>query len=61
MLHSTTPPGDEVPAHVHHHLDECFFVIEGHYRVRCGEDTFEAEPGSLWGDLVGQGAWVPGQ
>ncbi len=47
VLHSTTPPGDEVPAHVHHDLDECFFVLAGHYRVHCGEDTFEAEPGSL--------------
>jgi len=32
--------------HVHED-DEVFYVLEGRYRLRCGEDTFEAGPGGL--------------
>ncbi len=38
-------PGDGPPLHVHHNEDEVFRVIEGRYRVRVGEETFEAGPG----------------
>ena len=35
------------PLHVHSKEDECFYVIEGVISVRCGEETFEAGPGSF--------------
>lgn len=47
--------GDEAPLHVHHHVDECFLVLGGHYAVTCGDDRFDAGPG----DLVYLPAGVP--
>jgi mannose-6-phosphate isomerase-like protein (cupin superfamily) len=47
VIHSETPAGDEVPLHVHHDVDECFYVLAGHYRVTCGPDVFHADAGSL--------------
>jgi mannose-6-phosphate isomerase-like protein (cupin superfamily) len=32
--------------HVHED-DEVFYVLEGRYRLRCGEETFEVGPGGL--------------
>ena len=33
------------PMHVHHREDEVFRVIEGRFRMRVGDETFEAGPG----------------
>ena len=55
IVASQAPAGDEVPLHVHHHVDECFLVLGGEYTVTCGDDRFEA--GS--GDLVYLPAGVP--
>ena len=41
------PAGYAPPLHVHRGQDEVFFVIEGSFTVRCGDDTWLAEPGSL--------------
>jgi mannose-6-phosphate isomerase-like protein (cupin superfamily) len=41
------PPGYAPPRHVHQQADEVFFLIDGHLRVACGEDTWQAGPGSL--------------
>lgn len=41
------PPGYAPPLHVHHAADEVFFLLEGRLEVRCGDDTWQAEPGSL--------------
>ncbi len=34
------------PLHVHHRDDEAWYVLEGALRVRLGEETVEAGPGS---------------
>lgn len=47
VIHSEAPAGDEVPLHLHHDVDECLYVLGGHYRVTCGSDVFEADAGSL--------------
>ena len=36
-----------VPLHVHSRDDECFYVVDGAITVRCGDQRFEAGPGSL--------------
>ena len=62
LIESQTNGG--APMHVHHHQDECFYVLEGLVTVHCGEDYFEAGPGAFaflprgiphsW-DVVGEG------
>lgn len=39
--------GEKAPLHVHSKEDESFYVLEGSITVRCGEETFEAGPGSF--------------
>ena len=39
-------PGWGPPLHIHHAEDEMFHVFEGHIRIWCGEETFEAVPGT---------------
>lgn len=41
------PPGYAPPLHVHRESDEVFFLVDGHLQVHCGDDTWQAEPGSL--------------
>ena len=33
--------------HIHSREDECFYVLEGSIRARCGEQVFEAGPRSF--------------
>lgn len=47
LIHSESPAGDQVPLHVHHSVDDAFYVLAGHYRVVCGADTFDAAPGAF--------------
>jgi quercetin dioxygenase-like cupin family protein len=41
------PPGYAPPPHIHRDQDEIFYVIDGHFAVRCGHDHWQAGPGSL--------------
>ena len=41
------PAGFTPPAHVHHGVDEAFYVIEGELTVFCGDDEWTAGPGSI--------------
>lgn len=47
VVHSRAPAGDQVPLHVHHQIDECFYVLAGQYSVTCGAETFDAGLGAL--------------
>ncbi len=47
-LEMTLPVGSAPPLHVHHDLDDTWYILEGEMVVRCGDD--EA--------LVGAGHWV---
>jgi quercetin dioxygenase-like cupin family protein len=40
------PPGYAPPAH-RHADDEVFYILEGDFRVRCGDQSWQAGPGSL--------------
>jgi cupin domain len=35
------------PLHIHHREDEAFYLLDGAMQVVCGEDRWEAGPGSL--------------
>ncbi len=41
------PSGYAPPTHVHESSDEVFYVIDGHFDVHCGEQRWQAGPGSL--------------
>lgn len=41
-------PGGGPPLHVHHREDEFFRIANGHFRLRVGEETFEAGPGDTF-------------
>ncbi len=43
--HGKTPGGP--PLHVHPDQDELFFVLEGQYAFRCGEEEYELAPGDF--------------
>lgn len=41
------PAGSSPPLHVHHREHELFVLLEGSLTVRCGDETFQAGPGSV--------------
>jgi mannose-6-phosphate isomerase-like protein (cupin superfamily) len=41
------PAGYSPPLHVHSGQDEVFYIIEGQFAVSCGEQRWQAGPGSL--------------
>jgi quercetin dioxygenase-like cupin family protein len=41
------PAGYTPPLHIHHAQDEVFYVIDGQFAVRCGDQHWQAGPGSL--------------
>ena len=40
------PAGYAPPAH-HHHDDETFYILDGDFSVRCGDQSWQVGPGSL--------------
>ncbi len=47
LLLSHAPTGDRVPRHVHDTVDEAFYILDGQYRIRCGEQAWSAEAGDF--------------
>jgi mannose-6-phosphate isomerase-like protein (cupin superfamily) len=45
VLEMTLPVGSSAPLHVHHNLDDTWYVLEGEMVVRCGDDMSLAGPG----------------
>jgi mannose-6-phosphate isomerase-like protein (cupin superfamily) len=48
-------PGGHAPLHVHHDIDDSFYLLSGRIAVRCGEDELVAQAG----DYVSQPKGVP--
>jgi quercetin dioxygenase-like cupin family protein len=40
-------PGEGVPLHVHSREDEVYYILEGTFEIRCGEDVFTAGAGAM--------------
>jgi Cupin domain len=38
-------PGAAAPLHVHHDVDDNFYLLRGQLAMRCGDDTFAASAG----------------
>lgn len=45
VLEMTLPIGHAPALHVHHELDDTWYVLEGRMAVRCGDDEYIAEAG----------------
>ncbi len=48
VFEMTLPVGSSPPLHVHDHLDDTWYILEGRMVVRCGDDEL----------VVGAGHWV---
>jgi mannose-6-phosphate isomerase-like protein (cupin superfamily) len=48
VLEMTLPVGSSPPLHVHHSLDDTWYILDGKMAMRCGDDTL----------VVGAGHWV---
>ncbi|MCA9860316.1 MAG: cupin domain-containing protein [Thermomicrobiales bacterium] len=46
MWEGLLPPGGGSPIHIHHNEVECIYVIEGTFLFLCGDQTWEAGPGT---------------
>jgi mannose-6-phosphate isomerase-like protein (cupin superfamily) len=46
VAEAVVPEGASPPAHVHAALDDSFYILEGRMVIHCGDDTWEAGPGS---------------
>jgi quercetin dioxygenase-like cupin family protein len=47
LIVATFAPGTGALAHLHRGHDECFYVLDGTFRFRAGDDLIEAGPGAL--------------
>ena len=47
LIEVITVPGGTAPWHVHHREDEMFYVLEGNVLYKCGDEVFQAGPGSF--------------
>jgi mannose-6-phosphate isomerase-like protein (cupin superfamily) len=47
LLEQTAPPLFGPPLHVHHGEDEAFYILEGALHLVCGDQSFDAGPGSF--------------
>src|SRR5579859_21294 len=46
VAEAVVPEGASPPAHVHAALDDSFYILEGHMVIHCGDDVWQAGPGS---------------
>ena len=47
LLETVTAPDGGPPLHLHHGVDEAFYVLDGAYRFVCGDRSVEAGPGAF--------------
>ena len=38
-------PGGHAPLHIHHNIDDSFYLVSGRLAMRCGDESFLVEPG----------------
>ena len=47
LIEALLAPGSAAPWHVHHRDDEMFYILDGSFLFKCGEELFEGGPGSF--------------
>ena len=47
LVETTNPPDAGPPLHIHHTVDEAFYVLDGTYEFTCGEAQVTAERGAF--------------
>lgn len=47
ILEQTIPAGHGPPLHLHRHETEIFYILEGEFEIRVGEETIRVAPGAL--------------
>jgi quercetin dioxygenase-like cupin family protein len=47
LVEALAAPGTTPPWHVHHHDDEMFYILEGSFLFKCGDERFEGGPGTF--------------
>jgi quercetin dioxygenase-like cupin family protein len=47
LIEALVPAGGASPWHVHHREDEMFYLLEGNVLFKCGDELFQASPGSF--------------
>ncbi len=47
IIEMLVPPGEGPPMHVHGREDEVFHIVEGRFRIWCGDRTWDVEPGGV--------------
>ena len=46
VAEAVVPEGASPPAHVHDAIDDSFYILDGRMVLRCGDDVWQAGPGS---------------
>ncbi len=47
LIETVNPPDAGPPLHLHHGVDEAFYVLDGKYEFVCGDSSVEAGPGGF--------------
>lgn len=47
LIEALVAPETAPPLHVHHRDDEMFYILDGSFLFRCGDELFQAGPGSF--------------
>lgn len=47
LVEEISPPGGGPPLHVHSREDEAFYILEGEYEFRIGDQVIRAKPGDF--------------
>lgn len=47
LVEALMAPDTAPPWHVHHHEDEMFYILDGSFLFKCGDELFEAGAGSF--------------
>jgi quercetin dioxygenase-like cupin family protein len=47
LLENLTAPGGGPPPHIHAHEDEFFYVLDGTFEIRIGDEVHDLEPGGF--------------
>ena len=47
LVEVLAPPDFAPPWHVHHREDEMFYILDGSFLFKCGDDLFEGGPGTF--------------